>query len=403
MKRLLILIILFSSVSFGQPQPHPEVFVDLTIENQQVVGNDFFFDLYLRRADTNTNDLYLGTADFVLTFNAENFTNPVFSKEPVTPPGECTFVPSDQSGLNTVLTRFNYFNTTAVIIMDVNELRINLNLIGPGDMNAFNSSVARIDNQPATHRLGRFKVSGISNPAGNMNLKWKTTEAGFVTHVLTLDPNPLGQPLFYAYEVTINAFDPDDTPLPVELTSFTAAASGNRVELKWETKTEVNNYGFEIERQTTSPQNIEAVWERVGFVEGSGTSNMQREYSFVNKNVSSGNYFYRLKQIDIDGQFKYSSPVNVVVDLPADYVLEQNYPNPFNPSTTIKYSIPEDGFVNLTIYNMIGEKIITLVNEQRQTGVYNELFNASALNSGVYFYELRINGVVLVKKLQLIK
>ncbi len=390
MKRLLILIILFSSVSFGQPQPHPEVFVDLTIENQQVVGTDFFFDLYLRRADTNTNDLYLGTADFVLTFNSSAFSSPVLTRESVS-----FWNLTSTSGIPVGAI---YRTATSAEPIIGNMLIINLEKVTFGDQSDFDDNVARIDNQPATHRLGRYKVSGISNPAGNMNLKWKTT-GGLKTIVYTLDPTPP----FYSYEATINTFDPDDTPLPVELTSFTAAASGNSVELKWETKTEVNNYGFEIERQTTSPQNIEAVWERVGFVNGCGNSNSPKKYSFTDKNVQSGDYSYRLKQIDTDGQFEYSFSVNVVIDIPTDYVLEQNYPNPFNPSTTIKYSIREDGIVKLTIYNLIGEKVITLVDEQKQAGIYTELFNASALNSGVYFYELRINGVVLVKKLQLIK
>jgi len=385
MKKIFILIVIFSVISYGQ------VSADLTIENQEVVGTDFLFDLFL--TSTGTNDLYLGNADFVLTFDAFNFNSPVLSKEG-TAPGFCSFVPTNQSDFNTLITQMNYFNSTAVEEVSSNQLVISLNGPTPSDTAAFNSSVAWIDNSPSTHRLGKFKVSGIDISSGNMNLQWVIAS----TLVFTLDPNPP----FQSTEITINAIDPANVPLPVELTNFMANVIDNKVELKWETKTEVNNYGFEVERYfVVNAENKD--WQKIGFVEGNGNSNSPKEYSLVDKNLKCGDYSYRLKQVDTDGQFEYSSEVFVSVEIPTDYVLKQNYPNPFNPTTTIEFSIPEDGLVRLVVFNLLGEQIRALVNEQRRAGSYTELFDASSLNSGIYFYELRVNNFIVTKKMQLIK
>ena len=131
-------------------------------------------------------------------------------------------------------------------------------------------------------------------------------------------------------------FDPwIDSPFPVELTTFTVSAKNNFVLLNWQTATEVNNYGFEIQKSEVSSQNSE--FETVGFVDGHGNSNSPKEYSFKDENVTAGTYKFRLKQIDNDGQFKYSKVVEVSLNQPAEFSLSQNYPNPFNPSTKIKF------------------------------------------------------------------
>jgi len=208
MNKLLLIIIILTATMYGQ------VSADLTIENQEVVGTDFLFDLYL--TSTGTNDLYLGNADFVLTFDAFNFNSPVLSKEG-TAPGFCSFVPTNQSGFNTLITQMNYFNGTAVQILNGNQLVINLNGSTPSDTAAFNSSVAWIDDTPSTHRLGRFKVSGINIPSGYMNLQWEIAS----TLVFTLNPNPP----FQSTEITINAINPPNAPLNNSPTTFQLSVS----------------------------------------------------------------------------------------------------------------------------------------------------------------------------------
>ncbi len=198
-------------------------------------------------------------------------------------------------------------------------------------------------------------------------------------------------------------------PLPVELSSFTASCSNNNVELKWETATELNNYGFDIERSSVISNKSSIAWEKIGFVNGHGNSNSIKNYSYSDKTLTtSGKYLYRLKQLDNDGAFKYSQDVEVNFVSTASFNLSQNYPNPFNPSTTIKYSIPSVGtslmkFVQLKIYDILGNTVATLVNENKPAGSYEAKFNASQLPSGIYFYKLKAGSFTETKKMMVVK
>jgi len=209
---------------------------------------------------------------------------------------------------------------------------------------------------------------------------------------------------------TISGINPNgttDTPLPVELTSFSASVIRHSIKLNWQTATEVNNYGFEVERNTPlnplSRGDVEGMWEKIGFVNGNGNSNSPKSYSFVDDNVSAGSYSYRLKQIDNDGQFEYSKVVEVSFMKPTEFSLAQNYPNPFNPATTIQFTLPQAGNVKLTLFNLLGQKIKTLINEYKESGVHTLNFNASELNSGLYIYKLEANGLVKTRKMTLVK
>jgi hypothetical protein len=190
------------------------------------------------------------------------------------------------------------------------------------------------------------------------------------------------------------------------MVSFTATANRMNADLHWSTATEVNNYGFEIERRSVN-KNLSLIignWEKIGFVEGNGTSNSAHNYSYTNTNVSSGTYAYRLKQIDNDGTYKYSSEAEITIAVPKVVALNQNYPNPFNPTTTITFTLAQDGFTTLKIYNVLGHEIITLVNGEMKSGVVNTIgFNASKLSNGVYFYRLESGSFVSTKRLILIK
>ncbi len=191
--------------------------------------------------------------------------------------------------------------------------------------------------------------------------------------------------------------------VPVELISFNGSASGNEVTLIWATATETNNSGFEIERSQMSSVKSQKVWEKIGFVSGSGTTTEPKTYSYIDENLSSGVYQYRLKQIDFDGSFEYSNIVEVEVTVPIEFSLEQNYPNPFNPSTNIKYSIPADGNVTLKVYDILGNEVITLVNGFKQAGTFDVMFDGSNLSSGVYYYRLTSGEMITTKKLMLTK
>lgn len=191
-------------------------------------------------------------------------------------------------------------------------------------------------------------------------------------------------------------------PLPVELTSFSALIISNAVHLNWETATEVNNYGFEVQKLQSELSSAE--WESLGFVEGYGNSNSPKQYSFVDNEINGAQKFsYRLKQIDNDGAFEYSKIIEVDVTAPIEFSLSQNYPNPFNPSTTIKYSIPTKQFVSLKVFNILGKEVAQLVNSEQAEGFYNVTFDGSGLSSGVYFYKLQTGSFTASHKMLLIK
>jgi len=185
-------------------------------------------------------------------------------------------------------------------------------------------------------------------------------------------------------------------PVPVELTSFTAVIDKNNVTLSWNTATETNNSGFEVQR-------IGVDWERIGFIEGHGSTTEENSYSFIDENLKAGTYQYRLTQIDYDGSFEFSDIVEVEIISPIEFSLKQNYPNPFNPTTTIQYSIPESGNVKLKVYNSIGEEVATLVDGFKESGIHKISFDASDLNSDIYFYQLVANGFIKARKMILIK
>lgn len=192
-------------------------------------------------------------------------------------------------------------------------------------------------------------------------------------------------------------------PLPVELTSFTATANQNGVNLKWQTKTEVNNYGFEVERKVGNGKLADRGWEKIGFASGHGNSNSPKDYAFVDKNPVGGSKFiYRLKQIDNDGKFTYSNEVEAEI-VPNEFKLDQNYPNPFNPATNIKFALPKAARVTLVVYNLLGEKVGELLNEEKEAGYYEVQFDGSSMSSGVYIFRLTAEKFVQTKKMTLIK
>jgi hypothetical protein len=191
-----------------------------------------------------------------------------------------------------------------------------------------------------------------------------------------------------------------DEIFPVELTSFSYNLIDSQVELNWTTATEINNYGFSIERLSTS---LGTNWETIAFVQGNGNSNSPKDYYFVDKNVTNGKYSYRLKQIDNDGQFEYSNVLKVDISAPQEFVLYQNYPNPFNPSTNIQYKISNRQFVILKVYNILGNEVATLVNMEKPAGTYEFIFNRTDLVSGVYFYQLQAGDFVMTRKMVLLQ
>jgi hypothetical protein len=187
--------------------------------------------------------------------------------------------------------------------------------------------------------------------------------------------------------------------VPVELFSFTANVISGIINLNWSTASEVNNLGFNVERSANKSD-----WTKIAFVQGHQNSTSTIAYSYFDKSVSkSGKYYYRLKQLDDNGSYKYSNIVAIDLIAPATFDLCQNFPNPFNPTTTISYTLPERSKVVLSIYNELGQKVAELFNGEITAGSHSVEWNAGKFVSGVYFYELKTEKFTSVKKLILMK
>ncbi|GIK21931.1 MAG: hypothetical protein BroJett005_13450 [Ignavibacteriota bacterium] len=236
----------------------------------------------------------------------------------------------------------------------------------------------------------------VSNPALTSGLTFRN-QLPSNTVVYSCTGN-LGS--FQTFLLTPGMWSPLNNPLPVELSNFSAKfKDNNNVELNWVTKTEVNNYGFYVERKVNDGQ-----WNSLTFIEGHGNSNSPKEYSYSDKDLFAGGskFRYRLKQVDTDGKFEYSDIVEVEI-LPTKFELSQNYPNPFNPSTTIQFSLPKATQLKINIYNMLGELVETLAEGTYEAGYHEVTFTASNCPSGIYIYRIESSAFTQVRKMVLIK
>jgi Secretion system C-terminal sorting domain len=226
----------------------------------------------------------------------------------------------------------------------------------------------------------------------SLNAAWITDKCQLAAFIQNLDTKEILQ----GDKVWIT----DLAPVPVELTSFTAQASAEGVLLKWTTASELNNHGFEVERSLDGTG-----FFTVAFIQGAGTTTEGKEYSYTDNVEYKGGeiFYYRLKQVDLDGRIEYTDIIEVEFDIPKDFVLHQNYPNPFNPSTTIKYAVPKTSLVSLKIYDLTGQEVAVLVNEVKEAGTHELNFDASNLASGVYFYIMIAGDFSSVKKMNLLK
>ncbi len=379
---VIAIIILLAGLGTLQAQaPHK-----LTATNFVTSGNAVEFDVYVQA--TGTEPIFLSVSDLVFDFNAANFENPVFAYINNT----CNL--KNSLGAPAVL-----YNTMISQFISGNRLIINIPEMEIATQSDFNSMVAKIDGAPLTHKIGRFSLTGITNSGGTLGMHWLQNE----TVILTYEPvkwaavNSTDQSTFEISE---------DQPLPVQIESFTAANVNTRnVRLTWVTSMETNNAGFKIER-INNEELILNNWKEVGYVNGKGTTTTPTTYTYEDIKLNTGKYNYRLKQVDNNGNFTYFNlSSEIEVGIPKKFNISQNYPNPFNPATKLDFDLPMDSRVKITVFDILGREMKSVINEFRKAGYHTVTFNASNFSSGTYFYRFETEGGnnVMTKKMMVVK
>jgi subtilisin family serine protease len=316
----------------------------------------------------NSYGIYSGTADsiFITLYKSAGITSP-------------------SARLDLESDSVMYFGTTDFVdtlnFYLKNKGNGNLTVSGASFSGTYASKYTLISSLPGTiapNDSGLFKVR--CNPASKP-VRNEIELDGVENATMDISTNDPSKPVF---KVSLQS----DSPLPVEVISFTSGVNRNNVKLNWSTSYEMDNKGFEVQRADENTS-----WKSLSFLEGNGTSSNINNYSFEEKNLITGNYKYRLKQIDYNGNFKYYNlSGEVSVGIPSNFALMQNYPNPFNPSTTINFDLPVDAKVNLLVYDAAGRLIRELLNSEFKAGYNSVNFNAANFASGVYFYIINVSS-----------
>ena len=399
-KLLLSTMFLLLIVGLYMPASYSAVlnpYFTCSLANDAKTGaNTYEFDIYLLR--TGTDAFRLFAAQFDLTFD-----NLVLNGGNLT----ASWVPESWDGANG-----SDDNSGPAHSLDATGQYGNPSLVLSGELElapvaaGSNVSCAFISNVAPGTRIGRILLTNdrpFIIPEINLQFKFD----GYGTHIAaylnsTSSVQTAGDITAHGTFVHSNWTDP---LLPVELSSFASTAQGRTVVLSWSTKTEKNSDRFEIERSLATT----TAWLTVGTVKAAVLSNSPKNYSYTDTKLQSGKYQYRLKMIDNDGSSVYSSLEAAEVAVPKDFAVSQNYPNPFNPSTKIDYQVPVDAKVILEVYNIAGQKVIELINQEQSAGFYTVDFGASKLASGVYIYRLAAidkatgNNFSSIKKMMLLK
>ncbi len=312
----------------------------------------------------------LGSSNLVFTYNSADLSNPV------------------------ILTRstFDGGNYDALGLFATGPI-VSLNIV----LNTTNSGTT----VPTSYiNVATIRFTTV-HPTGNSNLVWSSTSDP--QHSSTLYKDDESTQLSTSALGNLNT-----NPLPIQLSSFVASvASAGHAGLRWTTLSEINNYGFEVQKAADKSAAFQSI--SGSFTAGNGTTTVKHDYSYVDNSYATGNV-YRLKQLDLDGTGHFSDAVDplavtgvAVKVLPTEYSLSQNYPNPFNPSTRITYRLAAPGRVRLSIYALTGSLIAAPVDGVQSAGDHEIRFDGSGLSSGVYFYTLQQGRLAASKKMLLIR
>ena len=382
--RSLILVLSFficAKSGFGQIPSYTLSAENFHPNGDYYTANEFTFDIVIRHID-NTLFEYAG-GEYSLFFNTEVANGGILSY---------TFAGPDTSDLPPELRPRNpdivYGGRISKLVLGIN------NFPGPG--NGFiipRDSGIKIAKMKLRTTAPTFSFTGWVIGGWwliDLSAEWNSSVTKIYAFIDSAVADVAPYDMYVDYDgLAVN---------PVELYGFTSNVDKNIVALYWNTSAEINNYGFDIERESFNDP-----WTKVAIVKGNGTTNEISNYSFTEK-LTTGKYHYRLKQIDYNGNYEYFDLANEVqVGLPQEFELSQNFPNPFNPLTKICYTIPNNEHITLKVYDITGRSVKTLVNGSQSAGYYEINFDASDLPGGVYFYSLLSEGFTNTRRMVLVK
>ena len=389
----------------------PTRFANLTIDNSHTSGVTLNSDITVNRTLTFTNgDLNTGSNTVTLGSNNGALNNETNANRLVGSVQTTKLVATSSSTMGNIGLSF----ATGNDLGNVTARRVT----GSAGVTTVNGGttisrrwVITADNQPSNRNITYSWLSADDNGKDmtQMRLFHRPNEGTGSFSSLTSFNNVSGSnPRSITASVSsfseFAASDANST-LPVDLVSFEASDTGDGVLIRWSTELEKENYGFFIERSNLiDDQTTDTTWSEVSFVEGQGTTTNPHTYQLIDKEVSmAGTYLYRIKQVDFDGRSERFGPVETVVEPPKEFGLSQNYPNPFNPSTNINYKLPEQSRVRIDVFNILGRRVSTLVNDVQAAGQYTARFDGSRVASGMYLVRMQVDGRVFTRKMLLIK
>ncbi len=251
-------------------------------------------------------------------------------------------------------------------------------------------------------------VPGSLTPIGNDGLHYNDSINRLPNYAV---PDSVANAIHYASDhLPIAAvFSFPGEHLPVQLVNFAASPiPSGIVRLQWSTVSEINNYGFEVQRKGVGDTGFSTI--PGSFVPGHGTTQTAHHYSYTDLVPPPGTSWYRLRQIDLNGAEAFTGSVRVEVlttvaggGIIGEYNLAQNYPNPFNPNTTIQYDLPNAGYVTLKVYDCLGQEVASLTSEEKPAGRHSVQFNAADIATGVYLYRLQAGNFTQSRRLVVVR
>jgi len=380
-KRLMILLLGLAAVN-----AFSAVSYTLRVVDQQVVGTDFYFKVYLQ--STGDNALYLAGSQILLDYNENNFTGDAVTYQLGT--GEAKLQ--------------NFYTLAPSIASD----RISIDIDAPSfiDQTQFNTRVLLVSQTNPGSYIGQFKLSTISNPGGSAGLAWyyDGTNGTDIYYFDSTSP-------WATHQITVYSnVAPSDQSLPVQISSLSAVMTNREgLEISWTTQSEVNSSGFYVWRSSQK----DGVYQKVSLdlIPSSGNSSSEQEYSFRDASVKNGQtYWYKIEEVSSSGQSEFFGPISVIAasPVPLDFELTPTYPNPFNSGTSFRYAIPEDSKVRIAVYTLLGGEIMELLDRRQEAGYYELGWNGtdrygSAVPTGVYLLRMEADGFTKIQKMTLIR